>query len=366
MHRNLKWLLLSSVIVFSLGLFGCGGNSSATQSDANPSTAEETTESDLKSEEFKDVVLVDNDSILITLQKFYQQNTNWIQSDGSLKPMIVDHIVVKYKDKTDNGTQVYVNAYLDDEEMYAANTFTTIEAGKAKTADFTVGKNTQPDFTELDSFDDLYNVSLAFEISVQDENGAISSDSTSKIEVNLEDAINGKSASGSEDDAAKSEDESKAADESEKKEAAYKPLNVGDTVSNDDWEVTLVSANLTKEALPPDTSGWYASVEANDGTVFLELDFDVKCLASQLTSVTDALGGARATYAGKYEYDTVELYYEWDESHLSGAGRLAIDPLQTLRIHYLICNIPEEAASSDESLTALVKLVGQVWELKYR
>lgn len=32
----------------------------------------------------------------------------------------------------------------------------------------------------------------------------------------------------------------------------------------------------------------------------------------------------------------------------------------------MICNIPEEALSSNESLSALIQINGQLWEYKYR
>ena len=74
--------------------------------------------------------------------------------------------------------------------------------------------------------------------------------------------------------------------------------------------------------------------------------------------LSDALNGGVATYAGKYTYDTVEPYYDRGNG-LILAKRLALDPLQTLRIDYLIENIPEEAGTSGESMTAEITIVGE-------
>ena len=110
--------------------------------------------------------------------------------------------------------------------------------------------------------------------------------------------------------------------------------------------------------LPADTSGTYMSYEAGEGTRVLNLAFDVKCLAPKAMMLSDALNGGVATYAGKYTYDTVEPYYDRGNG-LILAKRLALDPLQTLRIDYLIENIPEEAGTSGESMTAEITIVGE-------
>lgn len=363
MHRSLRWLLLSSVLVFSLSLFGCGGGSNESQTDATSNEAAEAPESDLKSEEFKDVVLVDNDTVTITLEKLYQTKTNMLQSDGSTKEIVENCMVMKYKDKTEFGSLINMTAYLNDEKLWTAITGggNGTEAGKASTTSYALAKDSQPDPEELDSFDDMYNTTLAFEIMPKDENGYLGE--TTNVEVALNDAIKGNATSDAKDDSAEKEESSKSTDN---KKASTKPISVGDTITNDNWEITLVRAELTEEALPNDTSSYYFSYEANDGTVFLDLVYDIKCIASKGKTINDIFGGARVTYAGKYEYEGIEVYYDDDDGHLRNASRVAFDPLQTWQLHYMVYGIPEEAVSSDESLKALLLIDDQLWELNYR
>lgn len=370
MRQRSKYLSLLFMFALTLGLFGCSNNapSDANASNGGESATESSTgeESELKSEEFKDVVLIDNDAVTITLEKFYQRETNWARSSGKFEPMTTNEVAVKIKDKTDYGTLVNTKAYLDDEELFLSHSGNNaIDSGKAVSISYTIGKDTQPDWTPLDSFDDLYNVVLNFEILKKNESGAYQAGSDAIIaEVKLGDAIEGKGPG--KDESEKQEDSSNDAKEQEQKKAEVKPINVGDSISNDNWEIKLIRAELTDEALPNDTSSYYWSYEASDGTLMLDLVYEVKVVASKAKSLDDIFGGARVTYAGKYEYETIEVYYDDDGGHLKNAARVSFDPLQTWQIHYMIFGVPEEALSNSESIKALLLINDQLWELNYR
>ena len=379
MSRKKPFLVVFFAVALSLGISGCTGSngtetpntptSESAEQAANAEASDEAVEeSGLRSEEFTNVTLVDNDAVLITLEKFYQEKINvGRQATGKFEPVTANNIVVKVKDKTENGTQVTMTPYLNDEKLYSTYSGNnTIDAGKAVTNRYHVAKDTQPDFTELDAFDDLYNVVLNFEIKQKNADDAYPNEDTITTEVKLSDAIGGKVAPKPE-----SENEAKSASEEQPKadvaeQPAKKAINVGDTVSNDNWEVTLQRVELTDEAFPNDTSGYYWSYEAGDGTVLLDLVYDVKVVANKAKTLNDIFGGAKVTYAGKYEYEGTEIYYDDNDGHLRGAARVAFDPLQTTQIHYLVYGIPAEAASNDESISALLLIDGQLWELNYR
>ena len=383
MFRKYEFLVAFFAAVFSLGISGCAASNGgeavdapasesseeATTTENEEGTADEAEEGGLKSEDFTDVTLVDNDAVLITLEKFYQQETNVArQSTGKFEPTTTNNIVVKVKDKTDYGTSITATAYLDDEKLYCARSGNSmIDAGKAATIGYHVGKDTQPDYTELDSFDDLYDVVFDFEIMRKNADGVYQGGSdVITAEVKLSDAIEGKIAPDTEsDDESKDESEEEPKEESEEK-TAKKPINVGDTISNDNWEITLQRVELTEEALPNDTSSYYWSYEAADGTVLLDLVYDVKVVASKAKTLNDVFGGARVTYAGKYEYEGIDVYYDDEGGHLRNAARVAFDPLQTWQIHYMVYGIPEEAASNEETISALLLIDDQLWELNYR
>lgn len=192
-------VLVAFVLVFVLVLTACSGSSGqqAGGTGQGASGGSESSEGGLRKEEFDNVVLVDNDAVTITLLSFYQKETNWVQS-GGLVPMVTNEVAVKIKDKTDYGTSVSVKAYLDDEKLFLSSSGgSTIESGKSINNSYTIGKDTQPDWTPLDSFDDLYNVTLSYEIMKKNEDGAYQGGSdVIKVEVNL-----GKDTSGEADTA---------------------------------------------------------------------------------------------------------------------------------------------------------------------
>ena len=190
--------LTAFVLASAIMLTACGGSSGQGANDAGQGTSQEqeSSEGGLRKEEFEDVVLVDNDAVTITLLSFYQEQTNWAQS-GGFTPMTTNEVAVKIKDKTEYGTSVNVEGYLDDEKLFVSRSGdSTIDAGKSVNNSYTIGKDTQPDWTPLDSFDDLYNVTLSFEIEKKNENGAYQAGSDAiKVEVNLGQAISGEASS---------------------------------------------------------------------------------------------------------------------------------------------------------------------------
>ena len=179
-------------LAFALMLTACSGSSDQQAGGAGQAASGgESSEGGLRKEEFEDVVLVDNDAVTITLLSFYQKETNWAQSSG-LVPMTTNEVAVKVKDKTDYGTSIRVEGYLDDEKLFIATSGdTTVDAGKSVNNSYTIGKDTQPDWTPLDSFDDLYNVTLSYTIMRLNENGVYPTEDNIEVEVNLGKVISG-------------------------------------------------------------------------------------------------------------------------------------------------------------------------------
>lgn len=206
--REATRLAAAALLAVSLCACGSSGGDAQQATDAQPAeeapaAAEEASKPELQSQDFENVVLVDNDAVTITLEKFYQESSNWARSSGTFEPMTADKVAIKIKDKTEYGTLVNTTAYLDDEKLFCAQSGgNSIDAGKAVNISYTIGKDTQPDWTPLDSFDDLYNVFLDFKIMRKNADGVLQSDSD-EIEVNLGKAINGELAPDSEDNDSK-------------------------------------------------------------------------------------------------------------------------------------------------------------------
>lgn len=368
-RKRTVFVAVSMAVAFSVALFGCGGAATSpsaaeqpTSANEQPQAEEEPSEAkdDLKKQEFQDVKLVDNEYVEIYLVSLFQKETNWLRSDGSSEVMIDNNVAIKIMNKTEGRLYPRLEGYLDGEKLMCISNSFTVEAGKTTNESFGVFKDTQPDFTELDSFDDLTKVDLAFTIAGENAEGVYQDYGT--IEINIGDAITGNTPT-----EANEEKQADAAQAETDTSPTINAINSGDTISNDNWDVSLLRVDLTDEVLPNDTTGYYyASYEAGSGTVILDFVFEVTCHASKAKSLDDIFGGARATYAGKYEYENVDWYYDDDGGYLRNAARVAFDPLQTWQFHYMILNIPEEALSSDESLSALIQIDGQLWEYSYR
>lgn len=296
----------TTAMALSLCLFGCGSaqnaaeDTSATIEESQATDGSIENEDELKKQEFEDVKLIDNEYVEIDLVSLYQKETNWSRSNGTAEVMIDNNASIKIKNKTDGDLYVYVDGYLDDEKLMVISNSFTVAADKTSNESFGVFKDTQPDFTELDSFEDLTKVDLSFKITGNDSDGNYQEYGT--VETKIGDAIAGKTAS---ETSGEKQGEADQAAQAEEKAPTINPLNIGDTISNDNWDINLVRVDLTNEVSPSDTSGMYSVYEANSGTVIMDFVFDITCRASSAKTLDDVFGGARATYANKYEYETL-------------------------------------------------------------
>ena len=358
MKSGLKTVLVASLTTLSIGLFGCGASPNIGASGTEVSKTEgnaATTQGEYQKKEFDDVVLVDNDTVKITLDSFYQNPTNLATTNGSVE-IVQDNIVTKATSKG-KALNIFCNAYLNGEKLYAAMLGgSVVEAGKSANLSYWIAKDTKPDPSKLDSFDDLSNLELQFEVSAKNDDGAYGVSET--YTANLKDAIAGKaSTSNAAGTSEKAPDKSN--DGQAKKTEEVQTLNAGDVITTDKWEVTYVGADITNEVLPSDTSGYsYMSYEANAGTKLVNLIFDVKCLSSDAGALSDALNGGKITYGDKYNFDTTEVYYDMGQ-RVRLANRLAVDPLQTLRVYYMICNLPEDADTAADPVVADINVAGK-------
>ncbi len=124
---------------------------------------------DTKSEEFADVILLDDNLVTIELVKFYENEVNWA---GTSSPMMEKYFTVKVKNKSDK--EFYFNledGYIKDESVTLAmmDGSQGPAPGKSKTYTYNVYYNTNPDHTPLDSIEDLYTLDVAVDISVKGE-----------------------------------------------------------------------------------------------------------------------------------------------------------------------------------------------------
>ena len=160
-------------VVLSFGLFGCGGSQgSASTSSASVASASASTSSGsaassgtLASASFDNVVLVNNDYATVKLVGFSQKE----HSNG-----VSNVITLNITNKTDGDFLCNMEVYLNDKEMtpsIVGGTNGSPRPGKNADVSYDIGTGTAGDFKSIDSFDDLYNLELAFNFMSSGSNG---------------------------------------------------------------------------------------------------------------------------------------------------------------------------------------------------
>lgn len=165
--------LSTAALVLSLGLAGCSGQTGQdgagngdTSSEAEaPSPSESIVEEDSSSVEFDDLVIYEDDRVTIRLDRFYEQEENYI--DG---PVVQKYMTVTITNNSDHEIDIRFNdPYLGDEGIIMANSsFLGPKPGKSRSYDIPVAKDWDP-VTALDSLDDLYEIEFTLETLLEEE-----------------------------------------------------------------------------------------------------------------------------------------------------------------------------------------------------
>lgn len=149
-------------------------------------------------EDFKDVILFDDDLVTIELVKFYEEEVNWGYSSG---PLMEKYFTVKVKNKSDKELLFDLrDAYIHDESVTLAmmDGNQGPAPGKTKTYTYNVYYNTNPEHTPLDSIEDLYTLDAAVDVRIRGENNR--GDSQKRIV--FSDVLNGSAGGSAQDSAA--------------------------------------------------------------------------------------------------------------------------------------------------------------------
>ena len=140
-----------------------------------------------------------------------------------------------------------------------------------------------------------------------------------------------------------------------------KPLSVGDTVSTNQWTITLADAytSATLESSQSRTS-WTAS----DGSTFLILEFDVEALTSdKLTIDSSAITNIVASYNNN-TYKNFDMKYLASELWLS-AKRTYLDA--NIPVHvYVYAALPASALDDEQPINVDLAVAGQDKHLNVR
>ena len=141
-------------------------------------------------------------------------------------------------------------------------------------------------------------------------------------------------------------------------------LDIGDTVTTDDYEMTLVSVGFSYDVLPSDTSGYYRHFPADSGKVYINVVADVKNTMKRDITLSE-LYSCAGIYDGDYTYSGFTAVDDGDGSFLEFNSDVAAVPLATCKVHSLI-ECPAEVDESDKPVTVQFKIGSEKYEYKLR
>ena len=138
-------------------------------------------------------------------------------------------------------------------------------------------------------------------------------------------------------------------------------LNIGDTVSNEVVEYTLVDLSFMDRVDPPidNDAYWYSYYQADEGEDYLCIIIDVKNIDTSSMSFDAGFLTVDLLYDETYEYNssecgfTLSLENDGDFSYYGGT----IAPLATERMYYLCC-LPEEVTQGEAPFVITLTLSG--------
>ncbi len=108
-------------------------------------------------------------------------------------------------------------------------------------------------------------------------------------------------------------------------------IQIGETVTTENFEFTLNKVELSYDVLPDDTSSFYTHYPAESGQVYIHLDADIKNTQKQNLNC-DEIYEVVADYNSGYTYDGQPIVDD-ASTGFTYANITQIDPLQTLGVH---------------------------------
>lgn len=141
-----------------------------------------------------------------------------------------------------------------------------------------------------------------------------------------------------------------------------------DTVTvNDYCEIQIKSHKFANTIEPPTPTGYYHyyAASSNEYTYF-DLQLDIKNIQNNAVK-QDSLVSAKLVYDGKYEYNCFQVTEESGGGDFETFPNLySIDPLKTLKYHFLV-EVPTDVRDNEsKSLSVIIKSKGEEFEYKIR
>lgn len=142
------------------------------------------------------------------------------------------------------------------------------------------------------------------------------------------------------------------------------PVDDGDVLTSKNSEFYIEYSNVTYKVTPPNPASYYRYYEADDGSVYVDVCFAYKNLASNDVDA-DEIINATLTYAGNYSYTGFTTIEEDNRGDFTYTNIRSVSPLSTEYIHYLF-ELPEEAYSSGKSIVVDFQIDGNYFTYTVR
>lgn len=134
-----------------------------------------------------------------------------------------------------------------------------------------------------------------------------------------------------------------------------KQMNIDETITTQDWEITLKGTEFSQDVTPPAPAMFYSHYQVKDTTnTYLVVKLDMKNISALSLTADDNIS-LKAIYNGKYEYKGFSTLLSQDNSNFDYTNITSIAPLTNRTLYYLVempKNITEDDNEIEIQLTA--------------
>lgn len=128
-----------------------------------------------------------------------------------------------------------------------------------------------------------------------------------------------------------------------------KPINLNETLTTQDWEITLIGTEFSQDVIPPTPATFYSHYQVKDTTnTYLVVKLDMKNISTISLHADDNIS-LKAICDGKYEYTGFSTLLAQDNSDFDYTNITSIAPLTKRTLYYLI-EMPKDISVDDKDI----------------
>lgn len=128
-----------------------------------------------------------------------------------------------------------------------------------------------------------------------------------------------------------------------------KTINLNETLTTQDWEITLIGTEFSQDVIPPTPATFYSHYQVKDTTnTYLVVKLDMKNISTISLHADDNIS-LKAIYDGKYEYTGFSTLLAQDNSDFDYTNITSIAPLTKRTLYYLI-EMPKDISVDDKDI----------------